>query len=143
MSPAQMTEASGSCLCGAVRYRVTGRLRDVVACHCEQCRKTSGHYVAATACAANDLVIEGEAALSWYRSSPEACRGFCATCGSSLFWRPEHGRYMAIMAGTLTRPTGLKTIGHIFTDMASDYYPLDDGLPAYPGDTRELWTDLP
>ncbi|WP_442475962.1 GFA family protein [Roseovarius litorisediminis] len=38
----------GSCQCGAVRYEVAGPLRQVVGCHCSQCRKTSGHYVAAT-----------------------------------------------------------------------------------------------
>ena len=44
-----MTEPyRGSCLCGAVRYIVRGELRHVVGCHCGQCRKTSGHYVAAT-----------------------------------------------------------------------------------------------
>ncbi len=44
-----MTSATGGCLCGAVRYELQGRLRAVVACHCGQCRRTSGHYVAATA----------------------------------------------------------------------------------------------
>ena len=41
---------TGGCLCGGVRYTVTGPLRDIVACHCEQCRRSSGHFVAATAC---------------------------------------------------------------------------------------------
>ena len=39
---------TGGCLCGGVRYEVDGPLRDVVACHCSQCRRTSGHFVAAT-----------------------------------------------------------------------------------------------
>ena len=38
----------GRCLCGAVNYRVDGPLRPVVACHCGQCQRTSGHFVAAT-----------------------------------------------------------------------------------------------
>ena len=41
---------TGGCLCGGVRYAVTGPLRDIIACHCEQCRRSSGHFVAATAC---------------------------------------------------------------------------------------------
>ncbi|MDX1499629.1 MAG: GFA family protein [Woeseiaceae bacterium] len=137
-----MTESRGSCLCGAVTYTVTGRLRGVIACHCEQCRRTSGHFVAATACTTGQLAISGSDTLRWYRSSPEAERGFCSVCGSSLFWRPGHGRYVAIMAGTLARPTGLATIGHIHTDSASDYYAIDDGLPQFPGDSDQLWTDL-
>lgn len=41
---------TGGCPCGGVRYEVRGPLRDVIACHCTQCRRTSGHFVAATAC---------------------------------------------------------------------------------------------
>ena len=46
---------TGGCLCGAVRYRVAGPLRDVVACHCGQCRRSSGHHAAATAARRGDL----------------------------------------------------------------------------------------
>ena len=60
------TRATGSCLCGAVRYEVTGPLRKVVYCHCEQCRKTSGHFVAATACGADKLSILSVVGLLWY-----------------------------------------------------------------------------
>ena len=41
---------TGGCACGGVRYEVHGKLRDVITCHCVQCRRTSGHFVAATAC---------------------------------------------------------------------------------------------
>lgn len=129
-----MTRASGGCLCGAVRYEIDGPLRPVVCCHCEQCRRSSGHYVAASACQPDDLQLTADAGLSWYRSSPKAQRGFCATCGSSLFWRPEHGRYLSIMAGTLDAPTGLQTACHIYVDSASDYCSIPDGLPQYATD---------
>ncbi len=43
-----MMTHTGSCLCGAVTYEVRGDLRPSVACHCSQCRKTSGHYWSAT-----------------------------------------------------------------------------------------------
>ncbi|MFM7784547.1 MAG: GFA family protein, partial [Gammaproteobacteria bacterium] len=39
---------SGACLCGVVRYTVQGPLRPVVVCHCTQCRRQTGHYLAAT-----------------------------------------------------------------------------------------------
>jgi hypothetical protein len=45
------------CLCGAVRYKVHGPLRDVVACHCSQCRRTSGHFAAFTATRPVDLLL--------------------------------------------------------------------------------------
>jgi len=124
---------SGSCLCEAVRYDVTGELRDVMYCHCEQCRRTSGHFVAATACAKKDLTLTKSEGLRWYRSSAEAERGFCVHCGSSLFWRTEGRDAISIMAGTLDGPTGLKATSHIFVANAGDYYSLDDGLPKSSG----------
>ena len=142
MSTAQTT--SGRCLCGAVSYRIDGELRPVIYCHCEQCRRSSGHYVATTACKQAQIRFESDAALAWYRSSPDAKRGFCKVCGSSLFWAPEHGRYWAVHAGTLDRPTGLRAAVHIYTHMAGDYYEFNDGLPrfeedypaSFPGETE-------
>ena len=141
MSMEPTAKTTGSCLCGAVRYEIEGSLRSVVYCHCEQCRKTSGHFVAATACDPDDLKIVSGAGPSWYRSSAVAQRGFCSTCGSSLFWRPEHGEYMAIMAGAIDAPTGLVSREHIYTDYASDYYSLADGLPQFPNDHADLWEE--
>ena len=122
---------NGGCLCGAVTYEVTGKLRPIMYCHCEQCRRTSGHFVAATACRRSQLDINGEEDIKWYRSSPEAQRGFCGHCGSNMFWQPDHGRYWGIFAGTLDRPTGLRAASHIHVHMASDYYDIDDGLPQF------------
>ncbi len=120
---------SGGCLCGAVRYQISGQMRDVMYCHCEQCRRTSGHYVAASACASDDLSFTQSEGLRWYRSSDVAERGFCSQCGASLFWRTEGRDAVSVMAGTLDAPTGLKATSHIFVEAASDYYTLDDGLP--------------
>ena len=85
------TGGHGSCLCGSVKYRVDGPLREVVACHCQQCRKQSGHFYAATDCTDDDLTIEDGGALTWYAASDFAKRGFCKKCGSALFWRRNDG----------------------------------------------------
>ena len=121
----------GSCLCGAVRYQISGALRPIIYCHCSQCRKTSGHYVAATAAANSDLQIEPSAQLRWYRSSPQAQRGFCATCGASVFWRRLGSATTSIMAGSLETPTGLTAEKHIFIADKSDYYVVGDALPQH------------
>jgi hypothetical protein len=119
----------GHCLCGSVQYEVRGPLRPVVYCHCEMCRRTSGHFVAATACARQDLVLRSSATLQWYQSSTTARRGFCGQCGSNLFWEPLGESRISIMAGTLDSPTGLTAQGHIFVAEAGDYYRITDGLP--------------
>ncbi len=129
--------ATGGCLCGAVRYRVSGPLRPVVACHCTQCRKTSGHYVAATSAARLDVDIEGE--VRWFQSSATARRGFCPTCGSNLFW-DQTGPYLSIMAGTLEGDPGIRLAGHIFCADKGAYYEIDGDLPRAMGADDRLTT---
>jgi hypothetical protein len=139
----QSLTATGGCLCGAVRYEVRGPLRPVINCHCGQCRRTSGHFVAATAAPREGLALVESGGLRWYESSEHARRGFCRTCGASLFWEAVPGENVSIMAGTLDPPTGLRTVAHIFADDAGDYYAFDDGLPRYPqGDHKVQFPDL-
>ena len=128
---------SGSCLCGAVRYHVSAAMRPVVGCHCIQCRKTSGHYVAATSAPRDAVEIDGD--VTWYQSSPDARRGFCGTCGSSLFWDGP-GENLSIHAGTLDGATDLNLKGHIFVASKGDYYDIADGTPQYAGDDPEMTT---
>lgn len=120
---------TGGCLCGAVRYRVSGPLREVIACHCSQCRRTSGHYAAMTSADEKQLHLEPTDALIWYRSSESAERAFCGRCGSNLFWRRHNARIISITAGSLDAPTHLTIGEHIFVADKSDYYEITDGRP--------------
>ena len=63
---------TGGCLCGAVRYEVRGPLRPVVMCHCTQCRRMTGHLMAATAARRADFRLLAESGLAWYDASSEA-----------------------------------------------------------------------
>lgn len=116
----------GSCLCGKVSYQISGKVRSVVACHCTQCRKTSGHYVAATQAARDTLEISGADHLTWYVSSQTAKRAFCSTCGSQMFWTALGTDTISIMAGTLDGPTGLRLDRQICIADKGDYYDLPD-----------------
>lgn len=116
---------NGGCLCGKVTFKVSGPLRPVVACHCAQCRKTSGHHVAATSAKRSDIAITGD--VTWYVSSETARRGFCGNCGSNLFWDGQ-GENLSIFAGTLDGETGLEISGHIFVADKGDYYDIPDGV---------------
>ena len=122
--------ATGACLCKAVRYEVTGALRDVVLCHCEMCRRTHGHVGAYAAAARDALRLVEARGLRWYASSSFARRGFCAECGASLFWERIGSASVSIAAGTLDAPTNLATTLQIFVDDAGDYYTLDPGIPS-------------
>lgn len=127
---------TGGCACGAVRYHVHGPLRDVIDCHCSDCRHATGHHAAMTAAARDDVEVTGE--VRWWDSTPGTRRGFCSTCGSPLFWDAVGRNRLWIHAGSLDLPTGLKTRGHVFVADMSDYYAITDGLPQRLGDDEEL-----
>lgn len=124
--------ARGHCLCGGVAYEVRGPLRDVVNCHCSQCRRTHGHLGAYTNARRSDLAMTEASGLKWYRSSAAVRRGFCQACGASLFWDSSDRDTISIAAGSLDEPTGLKTIRHIFVAGKGDYYEIEDTLEQLP-----------
>jgi hypothetical protein len=124
-----VVNTAGGCLCGAVRYRVSGALRPVVACHCSQCRRVTGHFLAATATRLNNFHLLNAAGLKWYESSSQARRGFCSVCGATLFWQPNGGDYISIAAGSLDDSTGLAMACHIHVADKGAYYEIEPGVP--------------
>ena len=120
----------GSCLCGAVGIAVEGDLPPPVACHCSQCRRQSGHYWASTDLPRQRVTITGTEHITWFHASETVRRGFCAVCGSFLFWDPvRHPEVIAVAMGALDKPTGVRLHKHIFTADKGDYYEIGDGLP--------------
>ncbi len=126
-----MEKRTGGCHCGEVKFSVAGPMRDVVYCHCSQCRKQNGHFVAATACADDQLSLSGGENLTWYDASETARRGFCSRCGSLMFWKANGSASTSIMAGSLDLPTGLVASHHIHVADKGDYYDIADGLPQH------------
>ena len=117
---------TGRCLCGAVRYEVHGPLRDVLVCHCVECRRWCGHVGAFAAARRTDVVVTGDT-LTWFDSpvsDRHARRGFCSACGSSLFWEPAGEDRICIAAGTIDPPTGLRIVGDWYVHAPGDYYEL-------------------
>ncbi len=122
---------TGSCLCGAIRISVDGELEHAPeACHCVQCRKQSGSFLTAVNVRKTALTIEGEDKVGWYRSSDKVDRGFCMTCGSTLFWAPNMDGYdwIAVAMGLFDQPTGTRLAKHTFVVEKGDYYDLVDGV---------------
>lgn len=120
---------TGKCACGGVKYKVTGDLRSVSNCHCEPCRRITGHHMAATATTVADIDFESKETLQWYASTPTVDYGFCNQCGSSLFWRAaDKPDFVSITAGTLDQPTGLRTYEALFVAEAGDYHQRDPSL---------------
>jgi hypothetical protein len=134
--PASQVEKdrAGGCLCGAVRYRVRGPLRGIMVCHCGQCRRQHSYLGAFTSAARADVALEGADRVRWFAASARGRRGFCGTCGSSLFFEPAGEARLAISAGSLDQPSGLELIGHEYVADKADFVRIDDDLPAFAGD---------
>jgi hypothetical protein len=118
---------TASCLCGGVSFELKGPLDDVVACHCNQCRKQTGNYWASTHTRDSDLAFTRQDSLAWYVSSPGIRRGFCNQCGSTLFWKRDGEAITSVCAGSVDGSSGLKLAGHIYCENAGDYYEIAGG----------------
>ena len=130
-------DATGSCLCGSIRWRIRNAMRGIVACHCRQCRKQTGSYMTAIRAATEDFRLDDpQQLIAWYRSSTEAERAFCRRCGSTLFWRRreangEAAAGISIAAGELdSHPPALRVSGHIFAADKAAWFHLPEGEPA-------------
>ncbi|MFL5813764.1 MAG: GFA family protein [Bdellovibrionia bacterium] len=118
----------GSCLCGAVSFEVQGKLPAPSACHCTQCRKHSGHFEASTDVPRSEVTFRGQEQVTWYRTE-NVRRGFCSTCGSSLFWDADGKDWIALAMGAFDTPTETQLRMHIYVANKGDYYEIADGLP--------------
>jgi hypothetical protein len=121
-----------------VTWSTATPLRDVLECHCPRCQRITGNFMAATAAPTADLDISGTD-LRWYSPDDDAnvAYGFCATCGSSLFYRSGiadgSNTTTSICAGSIDGPSGLRTDAVWFAAHAADHVRLDPGLPTFPG----------
>ena len=120
----------GSCLCGTIRFETGAAPQGPSMCHCGQCRKQSGGIWASAFVPAADILITGP--VSWFHASAQAKRGFCARCGSFLFWKAHDEGTISFALGAVEDPTGLKIEKHIFTASKGDFYEIADGLPQKP-----------
>lgn len=122
---------SGKCLCGGVSFTLALADTKAHVCHCHMCRKSgSGGPTISVDC--ENVKINGEDNLSWYRSSKSAERGFCKKCGSSLFFRLIDGSsYMNVSTGVLDDESGITIRDHIYVDCKPSYYDFADKCPRF------------
>jgi len=115
-----MEKRHAHCLCGSVKFAIDKTDHEIGACHCSMCRKWGGgpfmslHHQ-------GEIDFEGESNITVYKSSVWAERGFCAKCGSSLFYRMEGNQYF-LPAGVFEEQDDFEFSGQIFVDEKPDYY---------------------
>lgn len=129
-----MTELTGACLCGELRFTLAPPSKWVAHCHCTMCRRAHGAGVVTWLGidAARSRIDDPAGRLQWYASSPGAARGFCSHCGSTLFFRSERwpGELHVVVANLETPPDRAPQV-HVFWAAHVDWLRLDpdDGLP--------------
>lgn len=134
-----MTESTGGCFCGAVRYRATKAPVRVSACACEWCRRRTGSVLGLSVYFREDncTVYAEPGSLSTYRLTSDAGRwietGFCATCGTTVFWHLEFlpGR-IGIAGGTFDDPARLgRPERLVFARSRPCWLSLDQAIPTF------------
>lgn len=121
----------GGCMCGAVRYRLSGPFTFSAHCHCRSCQRAVGAgFVTDTAVAPDDFeVIKGKMMI--YHSSPGVCRGFCSQCGTSLSYSGDDWTDYAIMTATLDDPAVASPTANAYTKDKQPWIALDETLKNY------------
>lgn len=129
-------QACGSCFCGAVRFSATLPSKWCAHCHCSMCRKTHGAgYVTWVGFEADQVrMTDGEDILTWFDSSENAQRGFCSTCGSSMFFRSERWQgELHIALGCMDEAVDRQPQANAFFDKHVDWMPIDKALKQVDG----------
>ena len=125
--------AEGGCLCGRVRYVATGRHLWAAYCHCATCR----HHVASPVAVFvgyrhGQVRFTGAAAPVIYRSSPDVERGFCAACGTPIFYRSDrHPGEIHLLVGSFDRPAAVAPTMHVFCGERLPWFDVADHLPRH------------
>ena len=125
----------GSCLCGAIKYELSGEPKRFYHCHCERCRKATGTGHASNIMVKTDNLnwLTGETLLKHYKV-PEAERFFtlfCSECGSAMPRDvPEIGM-VVIPAGSMDHEITIKPEARIFWDSRAEWSCSGDGLSVF------------
>ncbi|OZA22668.1 MAG: aldehyde-activating protein [Hydrogenophilales bacterium 17-61-9] len=124
----------GSCLCGAVKYEITGSLGPVVYCHCSRCRKANGSaFAAVSPVVVEDFrIVKGQESLRSYHTVADVHRVFCGTCGSPIIGKRDSApETVWVRIGTLDTPIDAKVSTHIFVGSKAEWDEILDGSPQH------------
>ncbi|MVO15630.1 GFA family protein [Rhodobacteraceae bacterium CY05] len=127
---------NGSCLCGTVKFQISGEPSSLSYCHCSRCRKSAGVFSAVLIGKADDLSItQGEDAIARFMPETDAKfeRCFCQTCGTSL-GDMASGDYYVVAASALDDDPKIRPTLHIHTASKPDWYEIVDDLKKFDGD---------
>jgi hypothetical protein len=133
-----MTQTTGACQCGTVRFQITGAFESFFLCHCARCRKDTGSAHAANLFSSTAEItwLSGYDSIKTYRiADTQHERSFCTVCGSALPRVQMNGALLVVPAGSLDSEIDIRPTAHIcFASRAQwdsqlEEVPKIDGLP--------------
>lgn len=124
----------GSCLCGAIKFTIANKIKNIVCCHCSLCRKAQG-----SAFATNGNVeikdfnfLSGQDNLTHYQSSETQVKLFCKTCGSPIISKntlaPDKVR---VRLGTIESDISERPEAHIFVASKANWEDISGDIPQH------------
>ncbi len=123
-----MTDITGGCQCGAVRYALSDTPRSTV-CHCRMCQRAVGNVFAALAMVPKSAVTWTRGEPTLYASSNVAKRGFCRDCGTPLTFAFDDRDRMEVTIGSLDDPGAWPMTEHFGVESRVGWVALNPGLP--------------
>ncbi len=124
----------GGCLCGKVRFEITGAIQDIVHCHCSRCRKAQGSAFATNGNVNVDdfHFLKGKRHLTGYESTPGQIKYFCKYCGSPIISRTKSVKdKVRVRVGTIETDITERPVGHIFVASKANWEEIEAKLPQY------------
>lgn len=132
-----MHELTGGCQCGAVRYQVQTPDLGGSYCHCRMCQRALGNIFGTFLEVDRAQLIWTKGAPSVYRSSKIATRGFCADCGTPLYFAYDDGGRVDLTVGALDEPELVTPNYHFAVESRLEHWHRPDGLPEERADENE------
>jgi hypothetical protein len=128
---------TGGCQCGAVRYRSEAVMNNAHLCHCRMCQKAMGNLFAALVAVPKDALAWTRGTPASWRSSANAERGFCGTCGTPLFYNDVTSDRIGITVGSLDNPRTFPPVTHDGIEGRMPWLATLNAVPDF-GETEQL-----
>jgi len=124
----------GSCLCNEIRFEITGKIKNIIYCHCSKCRKAQGSAFATNGNLEEEhfKIIIGKENLTKYEHNKGEYKYFCKKCGSPIFSENTKNKgNVRIRLGTIETDIKEKPEAHIFVSSKANWETITDSLPKY------------
>lgn len=125
---------NGSCLCNKVKYEISGTIKNIIYCHCSNCRKAQGSAFATNGNVnkVNFKFTIGEDALTGYESSPGQTKYFCKYCGSPIISKNTKTPDMIrVRIGCIESDITEQPEAHIYVSSKANWEKIEGDLQQY------------